>query len=189
MPIDQKYRDMVDAKLAANSSEIFGNFSTEHAGYIIAQFISKAEKSIEILSGGFADSFYDGISVCPLLEQAAERIKRNGGKIRIITIDGIRSKHLTDMAEEINKNCNCEDNENVIVYLPASCDNPEKMNHYMVVDDMRYRLEEPHEFVGKGDAPKCVKAEICCNGPQKAALLLQRFNSAWSQLTGDAQNG
>ena len=47
MPIDQKYRDMVDAKLAANSSEIFGNFSTEHAGYIIAQFISKAEKSMQ----------------------------------------------------------------------------------------------------------------------------------------------
>ena len=58
MPIDQKYRDMVDAKLAANSSEIFGNFSTEHAGYIIAQFISKAEKSIEILSGGFDEREY-----------------------------------------------------------------------------------------------------------------------------------
>ena len=178
MPIDQKYRDMVDAKLAANSSEIFGNFSTEHAGYIIAQFISKAEKSIEILSGEFADSFYDGIYVRPLLEQAAERIGKNGGKIRIITIDGYRSGHLTAMADEINKSCG----EEVIVYLPASCKNPERMNHYMVVDNMRYRLEEPHEMPKDGKAPECVKAEICCNGPQKAAQLLQRFNSAWSQL-------
>jgi len=185
MPIDQKYRDMVDAKLAANSSEIFGNFSTEHAGYIIAQFISKAEKSIEILSGGFSDSFYDGISVQPLLEQAAERIRKNGGKIRIITINGRRSNRLTAMVDEINSIIG----EDCISYIPARCDNPERMNHYMVVDNMRYRLEEPHEMPENGKAPECVKAEICCNGSQKAALLLQRFNSAWSQLNGDAKNG
>ncbi|PWM72659.1 MAG: hypothetical protein DBX90_14795 [Lentisphaerae bacterium] len=183
--MDQKYRDMVDKRLAENSSEIFGNFSREHAGYIIAQFISKAQNSIEIFSGNFADSFYDGISVAPLLEQAAERIQKNGGKIRIITINGVRSESLTQLSERINQKLTAP----IVEYRPAKCNNPENVNHYMVVDSMRYRQEEPHPVPTGCEAPEYVKAEVCCNGPQKAARLIQDFNSAWSMLSPGRTNG
>ena len=100
--MDKTYRDMVDEKLNTNSSEIFGNFSPEHAGYIIAQFISKAKCSIEILSGSFADTFYEGIDIEPLLKQAADRLHANGGQIRIITINGERCNKLEAIANRIN---------------------------------------------------------------------------------------
>lgn len=183
--MDQKYRDMVDQRLAENSSEIFGNFSREHAGYIIAQFIARAQNSIEIFSGNFADSFYDGITAGLLLEQAAERIQRNGGKIRIITINGVRSDTLTRLSERINQRLSTP----AVEYRPARCDNPEKVNHFMVVDSMRYRLEEPHPVPPESGAPEYVKAEVCCNGPQKAARLIQNFNAAWNLLTPGRANG
>lgn len=182
--MDQKYRDMVDKRLAENSSEIFGNFSREHAGYIIAQFISRAQKSIEIFSGNFADSFYDDIAAGLLLEQAAERIQKNGGKIRIITINGVRSDTLTRLSERINQRLPAP----VVEYRPARCDNPENVNHFMVVDSIRYRQEEPHPVPTGAEAPEYVKAEVCCNGPQKAARLLQDFNSAWNMLTPGSAN-
>ena len=184
--LDQKYRDMVDERLSKNSPERFGNFTPEHAGYIIAQFISKAEKSIEILSGNFSDSFYDGISIKPILQQAAKRINANGGKIRIITVNGIRCKKLEMLASEINSEFNTDSKgkNEVVVYIPAKAKSPEKIKHFMVVDDMRYRLEEPHEVVAVGQVPACVKAEICCNDIQKASGLRTQFDAAWKEIGG-----
>lgn len=183
--MDQKYQDMVDKRLAENSSEVFGNFSREHAGYIIAQFIANAQNSIEILSGNFADSFYTGISITPLLEQAATRIHKNDGKIRIITVNGTRSKSLTKLADRINQKLNAA----VIEYKPAKCTNPENVNHYMVVDSMRYRLEEPHTVPVGDEMPEYVKAEVCCNGVQKAAKLIHEFDNAWEILGTNQING
>lgn len=177
--MDQKYRDMVDRHLAENSSEIFGNFSREHAGYIIAQFISRAQNSIEIFSGNFADSFYGSMGASLLLEQAASRIQKNEGKIRIITIDGVRSDFLTRLSERINRQRGAQ----VVEYRPAKCANPESVNHFLVVDSARYRLEEPHPVPPDGGAPEYVKAEVCCNGPQKAAQLIEYFNDSWERLT------
>ena len=177
--MDQKYKDMVDENLETNSSEIFGNFSPEHAGYIIAQFIGRAQKSIEILSGNFSDAFYNGISITELLTSAAKRISQNGGKIRIITVNGKCCEKLRELERGINTNT-----PDVMKYVPAKCSNPAEVNHFMVVDGFRYRLEEPHP-VPEGDMiPQCVKAEVCCNGFQKSANLLATFNAAWESLTG-----
>ena len=176
--VDKTYREMVDEKLSTNSSEIFGNFSPEHAGYIIAQFISKAQRSIEILSGSFADTFYEGIDIEPLLKQAADRLQSNNGQIRIITINGERCNKLEAIANRING-----ENRQVIAYIPAQCNDPDKVNHFMVVDDRLYRLEELHEVKPEGQTPECVKAEVCCNGPQKAAALRNRFDTVWNQIS------
>ena len=179
--MDQKYRDMVDENLKTNSSEIFGNFSPEHAGYIIAQFIRSAQKSIEILSGNFSDAFYNGISITELLTSAAKRISQNGGKIRIITVNGKCCEKLRDLERGINTNT-----PDVMKYVPAKCSNPAEVNHFMVVDGFRSRLEEPHP-VPEGDMiPQCVKAEVCCNGVQKSSELSASFRKAWECLTGEA---
>ena len=175
--MDQKYRDMVAERLKNNSSDIFGNFTTEHAGYIIEQFIGSAQESIEILQGSFADCFYTEITVKPLLEAAAKRIDKEDG-IRIITVNGKRFEALEQVVDEVNQKVG----KQVIRYIPAQCNNPDKVNHYMIVDDIRYRLEDPHEVVSDGESPKCVKAEVCCNGPQKATQLLADFNEIWDML-------
>ena len=175
--MDKEYMDMVDERLRTNSPEIFGNFSAEHAGYIIAQFIKNAQKSIEILSGNFSDAFYDGISVKTLLKEAAKRIKENGGRIRVITVNGKVCQKLTELSQEINK-----DAEKTMEYIAAKCANPDAVNHFMIVDGFRYRLEEPHQAYEAGKIPEYVKAEVCCNGPQKAGNLLRTFNAAWTLL-------
>ena len=182
--MDKTYREMVDEKLSTNSSEIFGNFSPEHAGYIIAQFISKAERSIEILSGCFADTFYENIAIEPLLERAAERLKEKKGQIRIITINGINCEKLKSMTDRINRKT-----ADSVIYIPARCKDPKSVNHFMVVDDKLYRLEEPHEIKFDGETPDYVKAEVCCNDPQKASALRSRFDSIWNIISPKDKNG
>ena len=179
MCLDPAYREMVDRNLANNSSEVFCNFSRAHAEYIISQFIARANNSIEILTGNFDDDLYNNISVETLLGDAAARIAKNGGKIRIITLAGKRSVALDEMVERINGNLALPegDSQKIVQYCAGTCAEPEKVNHYIIVDKMRYRLEEPHK-----QEPECVHAEICCNGPQRSAQLLAGFNKAWRIL-------
>lgn len=53
-----------------------------------------------------------------------------------------------------------------------------RVQHYMVVDGKRYRLESEHD----NPVPDTVHAEVCCNGKAKSALLSGMFNSVWNRL-------
>lgn len=180
MCLDPAYREMVDRNLANNSSEVFCNFSRAHAEYIISQFIARANNSIEILTGNFDDDLYNNISVETLLREAAVRIAKNNGQIRIVTLSNKRSDSLDSMVARINGSLPPQEgNHNAVVqYFAGTCAAPEKVNHYIIVDQTRYRLEEPHT-----KEPECVHAEVCCNGPQRAARLLAGFNSVWGILS------
>ncbi len=175
--MNKEYREMVDRNLENNSSEIFGNFSREHAEYITASFIAKAEKSIEILTGNFDDDLYDNISVETLLEEAARRIKVKSA-IRVISLNGKDSLRLKVLIDRLD-NDEDEGIHGVVVQKAGMCANPDQVNHYIVVDQMRYRLEEPHEL-----RPARVKAEVCCNGKVRSAQLRGGFNRAWRALEG-----
>lgn len=176
------YNEMVDDYLRTDSPEVFGNFSPEHAKYIITRFLRSAEYSVEIMSGSFADMFYDKETVLPLLCGAARRIYRNGGMIRIMTVNGRTSAYLRELVGRVA----AEHPNPVIEYRPASYSGPDKLSHFMVVDGKRYRLEAPHDLSGAGEIPEIVKAEVCCNGVEKSGVLIDFFNDAWNSLGASA---
>lgn len=170
------YKEMVNTYLKNNSTEVFGNFSSEHAGFIITSFLENAENSIDIFSGNFADTFYASNGIDALLLQTARRLQKNQGHIRIITTSGGRNDTLNRLEHEI-------DDPQVFSYIPARVEgNAETLNHFMVVDNMRYRLEAPHQPFNETNLPDCIHAEVCCNGKTKAAELTQFFEMAWKSL-------
>lgn len=172
------YNEMVDDYLRKDSTEVFGNFSPEHAKYIIMQFLRKAEFSVEIMSGTFADMFYDKETVLPLLRGAARRIFPNGGMIRIMTVNGKNSTYLDELVNKVAQ----EHPHPVIEYRPAAYSGPDRLSHFMVVDGKRYRLEAPHDLTDNGTIPEIVKAEVCCNGTKKSSVLIDFFNKAWNSV-------
>lgn len=171
-----EYTQTVEKYLAEDSSAVFGNFSSAHAGYIISRFLETAKHSVEILSGSFADTFYDGLSIDRLLVETAIRVRRNGGQVRIITSDGITSERLRRLSQAAN-----EIESNALQYASAEYRGSAPLKHFLVVDAKRYRLEEAHEKTT--ETPMCVKAEVCCNGRTKARELLEYFNRIWQVVS------
>ena len=168
----ENYNAMVDKYLSDDSSIVFNNFSPEHASHIITRFLESAQNSVEVLSGNFADDFYDNLALTFLLQQTSMRLKNNDGKIRVITTSGKRNKTLTGLA-----------NNGIIEYIPALYKHESDgsdINHFLVVDAKRYRLEAVHEKSEK--TPECVHAEVCCNGRKKASGLVNYFNLVWTAL-------
>lgn len=178
---DYRYNAMVDQYIKDDSPVVFGNFTASHASHIITRFLESAQISVAVLSGSFADAFYDGLAIEFLLEQTARRLSNNNGLIRIITASGTRCNRLTELCNKIN-NALQRDKEPIIQYIPARYSGKHPLKHFMVVDAKRYRLEEPHPCNGS-QIPKYVKAEVCCNGRKKASELLESFDTIWDVIT------
>lgn len=172
------YKEMVETYLKTNSTEIFGNFSKDHAAFIVTSFLESAENSVDIFSGSFADAFYSVQGMDVLLLQTAKRLQKNKGRVRIITISGGKNLLLNRLEKEVN-DLSC------FAYIPAKFTGTTELNHFMIVDNMRYRLEAPHQpFREDSD---CIHAEVCCNGKAKAAELTHFFDRVWKRLKDQAE--
>lgn len=170
------YDGMVKDLIKTNSPLVFENVSTEHAKFIIRSFVNSAKQSIELLSGSFCNQFYTGMDFYNYIEKAAQRIN-SSQKIRIITMKDADYQNITKKFKVINENIGCD----VISYIPCKHVGKELIKHFMVVDDKRYREEEPHQGFGE-EIPEKVKASVCCNGVKKARELISGFNALWDML-------
>ena len=178
---DYRYNAMVDQYIKDDSPVVFGNFTASHASHIITRFLESAQISVAVLSGSFADAFYDGLAIEFLLQQTAGRLSSNNGHIRIITTSGSYLTHLVELCDRINAAFPARKDNPVIQYIPALYSGKNPLKHFMVVDAKRYRLEEPHPSNGD-QIPDYVKAEVCCNGRKKASELLESFETIWRVL-------
>lgn len=176
---DEKYRTEVDSYLRDDSPVIFGNYSKAHAEYVTEAFLRSATESIVILSGRFPEDFY-----CKDVErELCSAINRlPNGRIRIVTLGDSKSSLLERLAQGSN---------GTLEYRPGRYTGEEPLEHFMVVDGKRYRLEKPHPPIDSS-TPDGVEAEICCNGTRKAKELLGFFDKAWAILAprqgGDGEN-
>ena len=179
---ESDYNQRFDKRLLTRSPEIFGNFTRENARYIIPQFLKSATRSVEILSGSLPDGFYSSIPVngnvssFDALEIAAENISKNAQytrpSIRILTLDGMKSEQLESLTDRINGK-----HPGIMQVIEAKYSGEPRMKHFLVVDGERYRLEEYHPPFA--EPPSVLKAEVCCNGPTKAAAMETLFNTLW----------
>ncbi len=168
----KSYAEMVDYNIEHDSTEVFGNFSTEHASHIVTRFLENAKKTIIVLSGSFVD-VTPTQGMCALLRQTALRLKENNGSIRIITADGNKNSDIEKICSEIK-------NKDSFDYIPAKYAGHIPLKHFMVVDEKMYRLENAHEKnIAEGAD---VHAEVCCNGKEKAAQLIEFFDHVWNIL-------
>ena len=186
--LDNEYNQQVDKRLEEDSPEVFGNFSYKNAQYIIPRFIESANESVTIFAGSIPEGFYTSSKEpndSPLfgaIGKAAANIaekKPQGAdsSIRIITIDGVQNPKFVEFAKKTNEEHKCP----IIKIIEAKYKGNQKLNHYLVVDHKRYRLEEYHTPFGN-KPPDILKAEVCCNDPEKAEIMERSFNRIWSVL-------
>ncbi len=183
------YNRKVDQRLAEDSTEVFGNYSYENAKYIIPRFIESANESVTIFAGSIPDEFYtptkepDRSLLFGAIGKAAANIAANNpqkaaSSIRIITIDGVQNPEFVQFARKTNTEHGCP----IIKIIEAKYKGNKQLKHYLVVDHKRYRLEDSHAPFGNRP-PDILKAEVCCNDPDKSAIMENSFNQVWTMLS------
>lgn len=173
-----RYQERLDRLLFSESPDIFANYSQPHAKCIFRTFFSVAKESIDCLSGDFDSGIFCEPEIADELRCAVIR----GARVRIISL-GTSSEsrnHLVELKKELDEKAKASGKDGSFDYkLGVVLDANAKVQHYMIVDKKRYRLEAPHP------APVCedVHAEVCCNGPAKGAYLTRDFDSIWERLS------
>lgn len=157
--------------LYSDSPAIFANYSKAHARCIVNTFLAAAKNSVVILSGDFGSDFY-----CDETTKAAIKAAvRNGVSVRIVSLN--TDQKSVEQLAALKNEANSTEKKGFDFRLGVVRQGA-KVQHYMVVDSKRYRLEESHDM----PAPDAVHAEVCCNGPAKSAFLGQAFEAVWSRL-------
>jgi hypothetical protein len=159
--------------LYSDSPAIFANYSKAHAKCIVNAFLGAAKKKVVILSGDFGSDFYCDETTKKAIIDAV----RNDVSVRIVSLNTAEDsrRQLEALQRDAAPPADCKGSFSyrLGVVRPGA-----KVQHYMVVDSKRYRLEESHDM----PAPDTVHAEVCCNGPAKSAFLGQAFEAVWSRL-------
>jgi hypothetical protein len=90
--------------------------------------------------------------------------------------DGESQTTIADKIKEINQKIN----KSVIKYMPAIYSGKDPIEHFLLVDGKRYRIEDPHDkIIGKIED---TKAKVCCNSPDIVKEKLAFFNAVWNKL-------
>ena len=172
-----RYQEKLDNLLYSDSSDIFANYSQSHARRIIRTFFSAAQNTIVCLSGDFGKGVY---SECEIAAELREAVRR-GVRVAVISLgtsDESR-ENLRKLDKELNKIAEQTKRGGSFKYRLGVVRDPNaEVQHYLIVDSKRYRLESPH----KTPVDECVHAEVCCNGMAKAAVLARDFSAVWSRL-------
>ena len=200
------YNQLVDRRLATESSEVFGNFALENSKHIISAFIRSAKQSVTILAGSMREEFYSaseseaaecGKTGCESATSksafaslfhaaqtlAATKKTQDEFPIRIIMLEDRDREKIDAFVKDTNRELG-----NDVIKIYHARYRLQRTNHYLVVDHRRYRLEELHESFAE-NVPPVWKAEVCCNGPRKAKKIEASFNAIWNKLRDDEKNG
>ena len=170
-----KYQQDLNNCLYSDSTAIFSNYCQAHAKCIIRSFFDAARESIEFLSGDFgADVFCKG----PIHNSIVEAVRR-GVRVRVISLntDEKSKACVDDLSRETAEAANGGKGSFGCVFSRVR--DGARIQHYMVVDRKRYRLESCHPDHQVDN----VHAEVCCNGPAKAATLCGMFDDIWYFLS------
>lgn len=170
-----QYRQDLNRFLYSDSEAIFSNYCQEHAKCIIRAFFDAAVDSVVYLSGDFGGGvFCSG----PIRNSIVEAVKR-GVNVRVISLETSEKSRgcVERLAAELKKSEHPEV-KGEFQHIFSRVREGAKVQHYMVVDRKRYRVEEWHP----DHQVENVHAEVCCNGKAKAAVLCGMFDDVWYYL-------
>ncbi len=170
-----EYQRKLYELLYTDSEAILPNYSQEHAKCIIRAFLDAAENTIVFLSGDFGAGIYKGGEIRDSLAAAVRR----GVDVRVISLgqDDASKECLAKLDAELHPGSE-PPVKGRFSYKLGVVREGAQIQHYMVVDSKRYRLESYHEM----PVPDSVHAEVCCNGKAKAAMLTNMFNTVWNRI-------
>lgn len=173
-----EYQARLTKLMLEESPAIFANYSRAHAHCIIRTFFESAIDSISVLAGDFGNKFYGLYDI----RQALVKAIRNGACVRVVSL--CTREESVAVVNKLKNELNALRTEDASVKGTfevkfATVKPGSQVKHYMVIDNKRYRLEDIH--TDHIESP--VHAEVCCNGPSKAAALNLSFNAVWERLS------
>lgn len=173
-----EYRAFVKGFIEDDSPIIFSNYSMHHARCITDEFIKTARKSITLFTGAVLDGFYNQ----KFRERLVKKLKENPELQVKILIISKHDRNLRESSERLDlfkEDLRKEGLQDRFDYRMLRMESPAiNVNHFLVVDNKSYRLEEPHEDL-ESVVPDVVHADVCYNGEKRAGQLTGLFNNLW----------
>ena len=173
-----RYQERLDALLYSDSSDIFANYSQNHARRIIRSFFAASKDTIVCLSGDFGLGVYNEEDIAAELREAVRR----GVRVSVISLGTSEDSRVNLRALKDNLDHIAAESKRggSFIYKLGVVRNPNAVvQHYLIIDSKRYRLEAPH----RTPVHESIHAEVCCNGPAKAAVLARDFSAVWERLS------
>jgi hypothetical protein len=146
----------------------FRNDSYMDALALIAIMLNASTSTVRVLTGGKIDGFIEVLKM-PFTE-ALNRIRRNGGFVRIVTLNP-----LTRCMDELIKEFN-----GTLEIIPASASEP--VQHYMLCDSKMARVEEFHEPLQENTDAGAIRATVHFNDHAKTKVYEDSFDLLWKKL-------
>lgn len=135
--------------------------------------LSHTQCNFRMLTGCAGGGFLD--CLLERFDEMLARLKKNGGKAKIILVNSESSGPLVSLKEKYADS---------LEYTEASTNEDANIRHYIVSDDDMVRDEEPHPKLTDEQSAELIQAKVYFRNTSKAAALIQEFDAIWSHLKG-----
>lgn len=158
-----KFKQELTSACLNKKNHLFGNFSYEGYEAIFELMLSFAEEEILINCKSYDVLFND--EIFSLFELICDRFNKKNKEILVITYDGNKSEKFLELEKKYK----------FFTYLPCKCENFKECNNFIVVDHVKYWLED--NIFNRESLKDQIKACVNFNDPIKAAQLIMLVNS------------
>ena len=171
--VDAEYKKVVEEAAKNDSNFDIPNSTIGHAVFLSNTLISKAQDNIKILTGELSSPYYDRVK--DTLATTAERFKKENKGEQIHIIIWERDARRNEGFEELITKY-----RDVIKMKNAGQPFSDKINHFLVSDFKRYRLENPHTKAALESGQITATANF--GNPAGAKNLNDMFDRLWDKL-------
>ncbi|MBU0679421.1 MAG: hypothetical protein KJ626_15075 [Verrucomicrobia bacterium] len=167
--VSEDYKKQVEKIIESRSSEVLKNYSFGHAAYLSERMFEKTESSARLLTGRLCPREDDVMRGA--FESMVRRLHGKGLKdaVRVITTF---PEDLQEWLVALQK-----DTGNTLRIRRRDMPVDANINHFFVMDEDMYRLEQPH----KPDNYD-VKADVCFHDRETSKVLASAFDRVWQKL-------
>lgn len=171
--IDKEYKQIVEEAIKKEQNFDIPNTTLNHAVFLSQKLLSCAERDVKILTGELSSNYYSRVR--DELEKTADRfhVSKMQGAIKVIIWEE-GSEQNTDFKTLQSKY------KDVIEVKNARQTFSTGINHFLVSDSKRYRIEDSHtrdDVINEN-----VKGRANFNNPDEAKLYNNAFDNIWSAI-------
>ncbi len=169
--IHKGYRDVIKSLVDSGYDKPIKNDSYADALFLSDIMFEHSQKTVNIFTGGGIEEFITVLM--DTFVKMLDRIRANGGSVKIISLGGVIPKSLKDLVIPYT---------GTLEVVPATVAAGATVRHFIVCDDKMIRAEEPHGILTSDTPASDIKAEVYFDNPAKGKFFSEFFDVLWKKV-------
>lgn len=167
--------DLVRRYRKAGWTHSIPNDSYVHALFLTDLMFGETWKELMMVSGSYAGSFLRRLFAT--FNGTLDRIKRAGGRARVILLDSTLPQEISELQEEF---------KGILEIICARVKPGARMTHFIVCDGVMVRDEALHPPLTDRSLVTLVRANVYLNNEKRAEAKALEFEGMWDYLASQA---